>query len=444
MSKTFKIIGFLFLLFSLVNCTNDKEEDEITSKPDEEVPSNPDPDQDQDENETPEEEPELELLTIIDPSLEKQSFPDWDHEGTVNNSTGESNVNSGDRAAKVTSEGDQLSQVIRVTPGVEYQLSLYVKGGLTLFVKLSDESEVISSVTTDEYSKSSVRFTSSDSLVTIGGRFYAQEGRFDDFAIEEYKEGEVPDADQKPTDVIPSLVQWKVTLPVDADGNDNRYVTDPELRNRNPLEIKDGDLVDYEWFPYFHAENNEVLFKGHCAGTTTRGSYYPRCELRQRVGGGDNYWSVQQYQYLKTVLRVTHLPVVKPEVSMVQIHGPQDEPLRVQYSESTRSSTPWGLHIVYNENFKERTNIEYKMGDRLEVEVIVDKGDITVNIRNLENGQRYNKTYTSVDQTGYFKVGCYTQSTKFLSQVKPEYDQDEPNDAYAEVAVQSIELKETY
>ncbi|WP_044227973.1 polysaccharide lyase family 7 protein [Flammeovirga pacifica] len=423
-----------------MNCTSQKVE-ENPIKPEVDEPSNPDADQDED---TPEEEDELELLKIIDPGLELQNFPDWKAEGTVNNSTGESNVNSGNRSAKVTKEGDQLSQIIRVNTGVEYKLSVYAKGGVTLFVQLGEEKEEVISVIHQDFAKTSLTFTSDSAYITIGARYHAQEGRFDDFAINEYNETEEPDVEQMPTDVIPSLIQWKVTLPVDKDGNDNSNVTHVDDRNRSPLEIKDGDLVDYEWSPYFHAENNEVFFRGHCAGTTTRGSYYPRSELRQRVGGGDNYWSVQKYQYLKTVLRVTHLPVVKPEVSMVQIHGPQDEPLRVQYSASTRSSNPWGLHIVYNENYKERTQIDYDLGDRLEVEVIVDQGYITCNILNLENGQRYSKQFLSEDQTGYFKVGCYTQSTKFLSQVKPEYDKDEPNDAYAEVAVQSIELKETY
>ncbi|GAA4848838.1 polysaccharide lyase family 7 protein [Algivirga pacifica] len=241
-----------------------------------------------------------------------------------------------------------------------------------------------------------------------------------------------------PTDIIPSLVDWKITLPVDANGDDSADAPNVDSRNKNAHEVKDANLIDYTYTPYFYAANGEVYFRGHCAGATTSGSKYPRSELRQRVGGGDNYWSVNDYQYLQTELRVTHLPVEKPEVSMVQIHGPVDEPLRVQYHANQ------GVYIIWNETNKDTANaLDYSLGERLRVTVTVDNGDITCLIENLDRSTSYSKTWASSDATGYFKVGCYTQSSIFLSEFKTGYN-NEPLDAYGEIAVKSITLTETY
>ena len=49
---------------------------------------------------------------------------------------------------------------------------------------------------------------------------------------------------------------------------------------------------------------------------------------------------MDDYQYLEVRVRATNLPEIKPEVSMVQIHGPEDEPLRVEYREGSQ-----GLHL---------------------------------------------------------------------------------------------------
>ena len=241
-----------------------------------------------------------------------------------------------------------------------------------------------------------------------------------------------------PTDIIPGLTKWKLTLPVDENGNDSSGVTDVDNRNTNPWEILDNGLIGFEYSPYFRAENGEVIFRAHCAGATTSGSYYPRSELRQRVGGGDNYWSMNDYQFLQTTFNITQVPIEKPEISMVQIHGPSDEPLRVQYH------TDIGVYIIWNESNKDTQNaLPYELGDSLQVTVTVENGDITTKIENLSKDTSYTKTWTSNDATGYFKVGCYAQSSIFLSQFKDGYN-DEPLSAYCEMGVSGITLVETY
>lgn len=257
---------------------------------------------------------------------------------------------------------------------------------------------------------------------------------------------EVKESYEYPTDVIPSISEnWKLTLPVDEDGNDSSEATCLDERNDEAWEIALDDLEDYKYEPYFQVDDGGVRFRGHCAGATTEGSKYPRSELRQEFNGGDNYWSVDNYQYLNTRLKVTQTPVEKPEVCITQIHGPIDEPLRVQYHAEK------GVYLIWNEDNKDYDNaLDYTIGDMLDITVIVNdvyvdneyKGNITCEITNESTDETYSKTWDSSDSTGFFKVGCYTQSTIFLNEYKGDNYEDEDLDAYGEVIVYSIELEE--
>ncbi|MDC7224908.1 MAG: polysaccharide lyase family 7 protein [Spirochaetales bacterium] len=250
-----------------------------------------------------------------------------------------------------------------------------------------------------------------------------------------------------PTDIIPSLAtNWKLTLPVDAAGNDSSEADSVDNRNNKAWEVALEDLIDFSYEPYFQVDDGGVRFRGHCAGATTRGSKYPRSELRQEYMGGDNYWSVDDYQQLKTRLKVTHTPKEKPEVCFTQIHGPEDEPLRIQYHKDK------GVYVVWNEKNKDYANaLPYKLGQMLDITVTIDDvydgdtylGNITCEIINESTGDIYTKTWDSSDKTGYFKVGCYTQSNIFLREYKGPGYKDEPMNAYGEVIVYSIDVIES-
>lgn len=242
-----------------------------------------------------------------------------------------------------------------------------------------------------------------------------------------------------PSDIISDIHRWKISLPVDGEGRDSSAALSVNDRNVNSREVAGESLLAWDYSPYFYAKEGEVYFRAHCAGATTSGSKYPRSELRQRVAGGDNYWSMNDYQHLSVDLRITHTPVIKPEVSVVQIHGPVNEPLRVQFHLDK------GLYIVWNEVNKEYIpDLAYGLGDRLRVDITVNKGDIALRLENLMNAKVFTKTWAANDATGYFKVGVYTQSSIFLDEFKPEYIQGEALDAYGEVAISRLDLAETY
>ncbi|BDD00985.1 hypothetical protein PEPS_32650 (plasmid) [Persicobacter psychrovividus] len=357
----------------------------------------------------------------------------WDVRGKVSKSDV---AQTGAKSAKVDDKGD-LSQYVRITPFHAYELSVAVKGKGEVYVRVKGK-ETVKEFNNKAFEVITIPFEAEKAKsIIIGGRYTNGQGRFDDFKLKA-TDIEVDPNHQFPTAIIPSLTDWKLTLPVDAEGRTNAKVYDVNSRLKNPLEIVGQGLVDFEYTPYFYAKDGEVFFRGICDGVTTKGSKYPRAELRQQVGGGNNYWSVQDHQFLKTELRVTHLPVEKPEVCMVQIHGPEDEPLRVQYHPK------YGVYIVWNEDNKDTQNgVPYQLGENLRITVSVEGGFINCHIENLDQGKEYTKYWKSSDETGYFKVGCYTQSNKFLSQIKSGA-KDEPKGAYGEVAVKSIELKETY
>jgi len=241
-----------------------------------------------------------------------------------------------------------------------------------------------------------------------------------------------------PSDILPGITHWKITLPVDENGNDSRGLT-YETRLTNPWEVIEDELIDFEYKPYFYATDSEVVFHAPCSGVTTSGSHYPRCELRQRVGGGNNYWSVNDYQYMHTVERIIHLPDNKRDVCFAQIHAPEDETLRLHYNYDK------GLYLVWDESNKNyfQDEVSYSLGEPLDVQITVDNGTVNCRVENLKTKEIYEYSWKTTYSTGYFKAGCYTQSSIFLHEFYPEY-QNENLDAYGEVRISKLELVENY
>lgn len=245
-----------------------------------------------------------------------------------------------------------------------------------------------------------------------------------------------------PEDILGSVIEdFKITYPVDEDGNDSSNADECDDRNNNAHEQTDlTGSISSDYSDYFFVSGDEVVFKAHVGGATTENSNYPRSEFRQLVGGGDNYWNMNDYQYLEVRVRATNLPEEKPEVSMVQIHGPHDEPLRIEYRTDSQ-----GLHVVQNEDNTDTYVLDYELGQQLFVTVTVDDGDISVTILNEDTGDDWDSKYEAEDSTGYFKVGCYTQSSNNLETCKPGegWDNQDP-DEYGEVRIKDLKLTETY
>ncbi|ESQ74201.1 polysaccharide lyase family 7 protein [Asticcacaulis sp. AC402] len=124
------------------------------------------------------------------------------------------------------------------------------------------------------------------------------------------------------------LTGWKLTLPIDADGdNDGRSI-----------EIK--DLIRFNDDRFFYvAPDNAMVFRATADGATTSGSKYARAELREMTNGKEAAWTLQQGGSLTATLSVNRCPTLADgsmgKIVIGQIHGANEELVRLYYDNGT-------------------------------------------------------------------------------------------------------------
>jgi len=185
---------------------------------------------------------------------------------------------------------------------------------------------------------------------------------------------------------------WKLTLPENTD------------RPGKPDEITGKELGKFQHPRYFRvaATNRSVLFRAPCDGVTTRGSKYPRCELREMKPGGrdEANWGTAdgKRHTLVASLAILETPVVKKHVVCAQVHHPDDDLLMVRLEGKK-------LFVERNDLPGVRLDSNYKLGTRFSIKIEAEGGHVKV----WYNDQL--KMDWVVSQQGcYFKAGCYTQS----------------------------------
>lgn len=223
---------------------------------------------------------------------------------------------------------------------------------------------------------------------------------------------------QAPSSVLPDIVNFKITYPLDENGDDYTGVAYGDRNNPRISGEEETELLDYvapaPFQDYFYTSGNEVVFKAHCAGALTSINAYPRCELRELVGGTNSLWRFSDEHELNATFRVTHLPDLKKEVCILQIKGNStnatsntEEALRLEYREDGNQ----GLHLVINESSTIEDVMDYNLGETIEARLYINNGEINVVLNNTSSGGSYTHQYTSNYDWGYFKAGCYTQSS---------------------------------
>lgn len=120
------------------------------------------------------------------------------------------------------------------------------------------------------------------------------------------------------------LSNWKLTLPVDSKGG----------FNGSAKEVKElSEKFNYP--PYFINKDGYISFECPVEGATTKGSKYPRCELRERKNNKDFYWKIKDTGFLSATVAITQLPKTNKgdfgRIVIGQIHGPDDELCRLYY-----------------------------------------------------------------------------------------------------------------
>lgn len=204
------------------------------------------------------------------------------------------------------------------------------------------------------------------------------------------------------------LKAWYLTLPTGAAGH--------------PDTVENLDGIDNPFCKYV---DDALVFQAPCGGVTTANSKYPRSELRElgvphKAGFA---WSFKAHHSLEVTLAVTHLPVKKPQVVCMQIHGPVTKVVMIELDGKTLQLVDAKGAVVRvldaNYTLGKKTTLKMQAGDK---KLIVSHDGVIVATH----------TQKSTKAENYFKTGCYTQSNAAHG--------DAP-DAYGEVHLYAVKLE---
>lgn len=223
-------------------------------------------------------------VNIINPSFE-QNFSGW----TEIDPTAVSGVAfDGAKSAKFEGVGARVQQVIPVTKNTEYTLSAYIledanigaRVGNTTFSKATSNSD---------WAQTQVTFNSGEETeIVIFGEYSGAEGRVDAFQLSSSDIVEPPITSLPTFDLDPALPpsgnfdlkDWKLDLPVDANGN----------TSGKSKEVKENELSSgYESAEFFYtADDGGLVFISPVEGaTTSSNTKYTRSEMREMLRRGD-------------------------------------------------------------------------------------------------------------------------------------------------------------
>jgi hypothetical protein len=188
---------------------------------------------------------------------------------------------------------------------------------------------------------------------------------------------------------ILDLKRWKLTLPTGSEGS--------------PKEITQPALDTFTSAPWFEPTSDcgAVAFRSAVDGVTTKGSSYPRSELREMADSGSNAaWSSGSGTHTMTVTEAfTRLPEGKPQLVGAQIHDDSDDVSVFRLEGSN-------LYITDGDNphYKLVTS-DYALGTRFQASYVVSGGTVEA----YYNGELQATLSKSVSNA-YFKAGAYTQA----------------------------------
>ncbi len=203
-----------------------------------------------------------------------------------------------------------------------------------------------------------------------------------------------------------NLKNWKLTLPVDAQG----------LTLGVAVEVK--NLIGYESTYFFDAPDGAMVFKAMAEGATTSGSSYARCELREMKGLEKAAWKLSEGGTMSATLKVESVPKYADgrggRVIVGQIHGADHELVRLYWQDNTlffKNDRSGADDKEHEFRFKDAAGKEPNVVLGEKFSYLIDaRGDVlTVEI--FADGGRYTSItkINSIWQTDtfYFKAGVY-------------------------------------
>jgi hypothetical protein len=220
--------------------------------------------------------------------------------------------------------------------------------------------------------------------------------------LEERKET-MPLTKFKPIAVHPSQVldlqSWKINLPTG-----NQQVTQPQLAS-----FHDAAFMAV----------TAVQFTAPCGGEPQPGSSYPRSELREMNPDGSlAAWSSTSGGHtLELTQRITHLPVVKPQLICAQIHSDTAYLIMIELDANS-------LYVRYRDSVAGYLDRHYQLGTFFDLRITAAGGSVDVFYNGVHKVRQ-----AMAEGNCYFKAGCYVQSNTSTG--------DEPT-AYGQVEISQL------
>jgi hypothetical protein len=257
---------------------------------------------------------------------------------------------------------------------------------------------------------------------------------------------------QYPAQVL-SLADWKITMPYDTNGNQfEPGGTTPGIA----VEVMQPELATFtDKYFYVNSTADGAVFVAPVNGALTGDTGYPRTELRQMAssdGSDEASWNISDNKLNTETVEeaVNHLPEVKPQIVVAQIHDSNhdiieiladalnshssdykgDEPADCMGTGGDINNTGCQFDICYrydgDENQSDCLINDYTIDTKYTLSLSVQDSVITLSA--TYNGKTVTISITdsqSADDLGdYFKAGCYTQSNYMTEGNYVDYGED--------------------
>lgn len=203
-----------------------------------------------------------------------------------------------------------------------------------------------------------------------------------------------------------NLSTWKLTIPADSLGG----IVGTALEIVN--------LTGYESQYFYDAPDGAMVFRASVDGATTKGSSYPRSELREMNGTKGAAWNLALGGTMTATLKVDAVPTYNygatGRVIVGQIHGVDNELIRLYWDKNT----VYFVNDLAGATNKETTfHFKNALGEAPQIDLgekfsyKIDAHGSTLSVSIYADGD----VYTSVTQinsiwqsdTLYFKAGLY-------------------------------------
>lgn len=202
------------------------------------------------------------------------------------------------------------------------------------------------------------------------------------------------------------LRHWKLTLPTNQ----------ANVYNGHPKEVGAQELTDSFKDSHFYMNSKgAMVFWCPVIGTTTEGTKYPRCELREMLQPGNprHNWAMQGSHIMQAECRVLKVPS-NPKVVIGQIHSDTGEskPLvKLQYYKG-RIEALVKVSPVKGKD-KKLTFADVKLDNEIAWKIKLTDGVLSITVNGMtqsENMIQHDQLWA--DQTFYFKAGVYPQDNE--------------------------------